>query len=100
MLIFPVRNLPNMSKGKGNKIIGIPPSRAKTRQEIVSMLTILPSGCDLAIHAGKRTLTLKRANLEDYMGERGRRGKKLPRGFQKVDRVEIIKPEQMYLPDL
>jgi len=100
MLIFSVRNLPNMSKGKGNKIIGIPPSRAKTRQEIVSMLTILPSGCDLAIHAGKRTLTLKQANLEDYMGERGRRGKKLPRGFQKVDRVEIIKPEQMYLPDL
>lgn len=100
MLIFPVLSLPNLSKGKGNKIIGIPPARVKTRLEFVSILTILPSGCDMVIHAGKRTLTLKQSNFTDYKGERGRRGRKLPRGLRNVSRIELINPEQMYLPDI
>jgi topoisomerase IV subunit A len=100
MLIFPVQSLPSLSKGKGNKIIGIPPARVKARLEFVSILIILPSGCDMIIHAGKRKLTLKQKNLADYKGERGRRGRKLPRGLRNVSRIELIKPEQMYLPDL
>jgi len=100
MLVFPAKNLPRLSKGKGNKIIGIPPARVKARLEYVSALTILPSVCDMIIHAGKRKLTFKQASLDDYRGERGRRGKKLPRGFRNVGRVELINPEQMYLPEL
>ena len=68
--------------------------------EYVSALTILPSVCDMVIHAGKRKLTFKQASLDNYRGERGRRGRKLPRGFRNVGRLELINPEQMYLPEL
>ena len=97
MLLFPVRDLPQLAKGKGNKIIGIPPARAKVREELVSALFVLPVDSTLVIHAGLRKLTLKPGNLSDYRGERGRRGRKLPRGFRNVDQVEMIQPQQMSL---
>jgi topoisomerase-4 subunit A len=97
MLIFPIKDLPQISKGKGNKIINISAARAKSREELVIIVFVLPIGNHLIIHSGKRSLTLKPGNLVDYRGERGRRGRKLPRGFQKVDRVEMIAPKQMSL---
>ena len=89
MLVFPVKDLPVLSKGKGNKIINIPSARAKTREEYVSLLTIIPKESVITLHAGKRKLTLKASDVEHYCGERGRRGNKLPRGLQRVDRVEV-----------
>ena len=89
MLVFPVQNLPILSKGKGNKIINIPSARAKTREEFVSLLSIIPQGAAITLHAGKRKLTLKASDIEHYMGERGRRGNKLPRGLQRVSQIDI-----------
>jgi len=89
MLVFPVKKLPLLSKGKGNKIINIPTARAKAREEYLSLLKIVPEDGAITIHAGKRKLTLKPSDIEHYRGERGRRGNKLPRGLQRVDRVEI-----------
>jgi topoisomerase-4 subunit A len=97
MLLFPVNKLPYLPKGKGNKIIQIPPKRASERKEWVVQLFVMPAGGDLLIHAGKRHLSLSNAKLSHYFGERGRRGAKLPRGFQKVDRVETIVPQQLPL---
>jgi len=88
LLVFPAADLPALNRGKGNKIIGIPAARAKTRDEYVAALTIVPEGAGLAIHSGKRSFTLKPADLDRYQGERGRRGAMLPRGFQKVDGME------------
>ena len=85
LLVFPVRDLPQLGKGKGNKIIGIPGERVASREEYLSDLAVLGEGCALVLQAGKRTLTLKPDDLEHYKGERGRRGNKLPRGFQRVD---------------
>ena len=94
MLVFPVKNLPVLSKGKGNKIINIPSARAKAREELVTLLAIVPEGASVTLHAGRRKLTLKASDIEHYRGERGRRGNKLPRGLQRVDQVEVefIKP--------
>lgn len=89
MLLFPLTSLPELSKGKGNKMIGIPASRVKNREEFVKVLTVLPNNSPVTLWAGKRKLTLKPSDLEHYQGERGRRGNKLPRGLQRVDRVEI-----------
>ena len=89
MLVFPVKNLPVLSKGKGNKIINIPAARAKLREESVSIVCIIPEGAAITLHAGKRKLTLKAVDIEHYKGERGRRGNKLPRGLQRVSQVEI-----------
>ncbi len=89
MLAFPVGELPELTRGKGNKIINIPASRVQAREEWVVAITVVAESQQLVIHAGKRHHALRRADLAHYCGERGRRGNKLPRGFQKVDRVEV-----------
>jgi len=94
LLIFGIDRLPQMARGKGNKIIQIPTVHIKTGEDFLKILTIVPHECDLIVHAGKRYLNLKPGNQVDFTGERGRRGKLLPRGFQKVDRIEIVEPKQ------
>ena len=95
MLVFPVNSLPNLSKGKGNKMINIMAAKATKREEFVTMLKIIPEDASVTLHAGKRKLTLKTADLAHYLGERGRRGSKLPRGLQRVDKVEVVSiPEE------
>ena len=89
LLVFPVRDLPQLGKGKGNKIIGIPGDRVASREEYLTDLAVLPEGATLVLQAGKRTLSLRADDLEHYKGERGRRGNKLPRGFQRVDALLV-----------
>jgi topoisomerase-4 subunit A len=87
--LFKVADLPQLAKGKGNKIIGIPGDRVANREEYLTDLAVLPAGATLVLQAGKRTLSLKADDLEHYKGERGRRGNKLPRGFQRVDALQV-----------
>ncbi|MBQ1782354.1 MAG: DNA topoisomerase IV subunit A [Gammaproteobacteria bacterium] len=89
MLLFPLDQLPELAKGKGNKIIAIPGERAASREEVVRVLTVVPAGRAVVLWAGKRKLQLNASDLDYYRGERGRRGSKLPRGLQRVDRVEV-----------
>lgn len=90
MLLFPLSELPLMSRGKGNKIIGIPSARLQAREEFMVGLQVIREGETLRVHAGKRYVNMKFSELDHYRGERGRRGHKLPRGFQKVDKVEVV----------
>jgi topoisomerase-4 subunit A len=89
MLVFPISDLPIISRGKGNKIIQIPSKRARQREELLKFLVPVPNGSALTIFSGKRHFRLTFGNLKDFFGERGRRGRKLPRGFQNVGRLEI-----------
>ncbi|MBR9908623.1 MAG: DNA topoisomerase IV subunit A [Gammaproteobacteria bacterium] len=89
MLLFPVRDLPELSKGKGNKMISIPTLRAQSREEYVVAAATVPADAAITLLAGKRKLTLKPSDLEHYRGERGRRGNKLPRGLQRVDAILV-----------
>ncbi|TRN23024.1 DNA topoisomerase IV subunit A [Vibrio furnissii] len=89
MLLFPIKDLPQLGKGKGNKIINIPAAKAKAREEVVSHLMALPKGVTITLYAGKRKLGLKPADLDNYRGERGRRGGLLPRGLQRVTRIDL-----------
>jgi topoisomerase-4 subunit A len=92
MLVIPAAVLPELSKGKGNKIIQIPPARVKNREEVLKLAAIIPQGATIKVHAGKRYIRLTPSNLSDFMGERGRRGRKLPRGFRNADRIEVLHP--------
>lgn len=89
LLVFPVTELPELARGKGNKIINIPAARVLSREEYVVAATVIVEKQTLKIISGKRHLGLKFKDLEHYVGERGRRGNKLPRGFQKIDDVII-----------
>jgi topoisomerase-4 subunit A len=93
MLVIPAAVLPELPKGKGNKIIQIPPARVKKREEYVKLVEIIPEGITIKIHAGKRYIRLTPSNISDFVGERGRRGRKLPRGFRNADRVEVVYTE-------
>jgi topoisomerase-4 subunit A len=81
LLLFPVKNLPRLPKGKGNKMIDLP------GEERLTALTLLPPNQSLILTAGKRDMKIKPTDLEGYTSERGRRGKPLPRGFQRVERM-------------
>lgn len=89
MLMFDLENLPELAKGKGNKIISIPTARVAERVEFVVAVAVIKEGQLLRVHSGKRHFNLNMSDLEHYRGERGRRGNKLPQGFRKVDRVEV-----------
>ena len=89
MLVFPVADLPKLSKGKGNKLMSIPSARAASREEYVCQLAIVPAEGSVSLVAGKRKLGLKADDLAHYHGERGRRGNKLPRGLQRIDEVLV-----------
>ena len=91
LLIFSLDQLPNLKKGQGNKIISIPKKELRsTNPEMVKLLKILPLNANLVIYSGRHFLKLNPANQKDYTGMRGHRGKKLPRGYQNVDHVEIV----------
>jgi topoisomerase-4 subunit A len=90
MLVFPVAELPQLPRGKGNKILGIPAAKAAVREEYLCAVAVVPPGAGLAILSGKRRFTLKTTDLDSYQGERGRRGQLLPRGFQRVDDVKVV----------
>jgi len=94
MLIFPVRDLPSLSKGKGNKIIGIPAADAKVRSDFVVNLLLISENASLVFHSGKRKITLKPEDLQKFRAERGRRGSSLPRGLHSGVEIEIVEPEQ------
>jgi len=89
LLVFAVSEIPPLNKGKGVRLINIPQARFSAGQEWMQSVIIVPQASSLTLHAGRRHLTLKPADLAHYAGERGKRGHKLPRGLQKVSGVEV-----------
>ena len=89
LLVFPLADLPQLARGKGVKIIGIPKPLLERGEESLLAVGVLSEKDSLTVHAGKRHITLKPRDLPHYQGERGRRGRKLPRGFQHVDALEV-----------
>ena len=87
ILAFPLAELPELDKGKGNKIIEIP--KAKRGTEKVVAIAVVPEGGTLQVASGARTMSLTYRQLDDYLGTRAARGGLLPRGWQKVDGLSV-----------
>lgn len=86
LLIFPSDELPQLAKGKGNKLITL------KGDETITAIASLSNTDSLVITAGKRTLTLKPTDLANYIGKRASRGTALPKGFGKVSHMtKLIK---------
>ncbi|MFN8767423.1 MAG: DNA topoisomerase IV subunit A, partial [Lysobacteraceae bacterium] len=88
LLAFPLKELPELDKGKGNKLIQIPPAKLKSGEEVVTALAVVRQGGEATLFCGARKLSLSWRDLQAYEGARASRGHLLPRGFQKVDRIE------------
>jgi topoisomerase-4 subunit A len=89
LLIFTAEELPVLSRGKGNRLINIPSAEASTHADFVLHAQVFSPESSLVVHAGKRHLTIKRADREPYLGKRGQRGHRLPRGFQQVTGLRV-----------
>jgi len=90
LLIFPTAALPALAKGKGNKLIQILPADLVSGADKVVGLAVIAEGAALKVVSGKRTLTLKAADLVAYQGVRAKRGQALPRGFQRVEALQSV----------
>jgi topoisomerase-4 subunit A len=87
VLAFALSDLPELDKGKGNKIIEIP--KAKRGTEHVVAVAVVPPGGKQQVKSGSRTMTLSFKELDDYVGARGARGGLLPRGWQMVEGLAV-----------
>jgi topoisomerase-4 subunit A len=85
LLVFPLKDLPELAKGKGNKFLNVPGKKLKAREDFVRALTCLPADEALVVVCGTRQMTLKGKDLDAFRGERGQRGAMLPRGWREVD---------------
>jgi len=91
MLVSPLAELPKMARGKGNKIINIPSAKLKDGSESMVAVDLVKDGEKLILNTGKKTKTLSASEVDEYAGERGKRGLKLPRLYQKLISIEVIK---------
>ncbi|MEM7480034.1 MAG: DNA topoisomerase IV subunit A [Acidobacteriota bacterium] len=90
LLVFPLADLPELARGKGNKILNIPKKRLAAGDEVMAAVVALPANGTLRVHAGKRYIHFSAAELEPFHGNRANRGSKLPRGFQNVWGLEVV----------
>jgi topoisomerase-4 subunit A len=89
LLAFPLSDLPELNKGKGNKLINIPPKRLKSGDEhMIGMVVVAPDE-EILVWAGQRYMRIGKKDLEHFRSERAKRGRKLPRGFQRVTSIEV-----------
>ncbi|CAA2929325.1 DNA topoisomerase IV subunit A [Arsenophonus endosymbiont of Bemisia tabaci] len=92
MLIFPVSDLPQLSKGKGNKIINIAAAQSASREDLLVWLMFFQPQSSITLYFGKRKLKLNPEDLQKYRAERDRKGSSLPRGLQNIERIEVTPP--------
>lgn len=88
LLLFPLAELPELPRGKGNKIIQVPPAKVTSREEFCVALTVVNEKSSVVLSSGKRQLILKSNDLTNFQGERGRRGSLLPRGFRGATQID------------
>ena len=89
LLMFGLTELPELARGKGVKLINVPPAAFKAGEDHVVGVAVLAARDALKVYAGQRYLRLKFKDLQNYRGDRARRGLKLPRGFQRVEMIEV-----------
>ncbi|MFK2903481.1 DNA topoisomerase IV subunit A [Dyella ginsengisoli] len=88
LLMFSVAELPELDKGKGNKLIEIPKKQLAEGERVVGVAVVAEGKGEVTMYAGQRKLTLKWADLVEYGGNRASRGGVLPRGLRRVERIE------------
>jgi topoisomerase-4 subunit A len=89
LLMFSVAELPELDKGgKGNKLIDIPKAKLADGERVAGVAVVAEGKGEVTLYAGQRKLLLKWNDLVEYGGNRATRGSLLPRGLQRVERIE------------
>jgi topoisomerase-4 subunit A len=90
LLVFPVKDVPELARGKGNKLFDIPGKKFATREDFMTGMAVVANGKPLIVRSGDRKMTIEWKDLKDYRGERAQRGAVLPRGWRTVDSLESV----------
>ena len=88
LVIFPSEQIVEMNKGKGLKIIGIPPKKFKAGKERMVSLVILNSKDSLRVYSGKKPKIIRPDEFHKFLSDRGKRGRSVP-PFKKIDSLAI-----------
>ncbi|MEO6075842.1 MAG: DNA topoisomerase IV subunit A [Dokdonella sp.] len=89
LLMFSVAELPELDNGgKGNKLIDISKSKLAEGVRVAGVSVVMEGQGEVTLYAGQRKLSLRWNDLVDYGGNRATRGRLLPRGLQRVERIE------------
>jgi topoisomerase-4 subunit A len=88
LLVFPVKDVPELPRGKGNKLFDIPSKKFAAREDFLTGMTVVARDRSLIVRSGDRKMTIDWKDLKDYRGERAQRGSVLPRGWRTVDMLE------------
>jgi topoisomerase IV subunit A len=88
LLVFPVKDVPELPRGKGNKLFDIPAKKFAAREDFLTGIAVVPKDRSLVVRSGDRKMTIEWKTLKDYRGERAQRGSVLPRGWRTVDVLE------------
>lgn len=89
LLIFPLKELPQLVKGKGNQMLSIPSAKVASREEYVVDIAVLNDNQNLLIVGDGKPFTMKPTDWQHYVAERARRGNKLPRGCRQVSKLKV-----------
>ena len=92
MLAFSVADVPELPKGKGNKLYDVQGGGKGKKGEALTGLAVIPKDGTLVVRSGERTMKLNWKELKDYKGQRAQRGSVLPRGWRTVERLELDVP--------
>lgn len=93
LLIYKLSELPSLNSGKGNKLIGISGAKLAIGSDGIASIAILKQDAALIIHCGKRFLNLSSSEIAERISSRSKSGDLLPRGFQKIDSLEVVLPK-------
>jgi len=93
LLMFELEDLPELAKGKGNKLLNIPGKKYAAGDERLVAAAVVAEGGNLQVHCGERTMTIRWQDVDPYYGERALRGTLLPRGWRNVERLTGVLPE-------
>jgi topoisomerase-4 subunit A len=88
LLVFPVKDVPELARGKGNKLFDIPSKKFAAREDFLTGMAVVPKDKSLIVRSGDRKMTIEWKDLKDYRGQRAQRGSVLPRGWRSVDALE------------
>ena len=95
LLAFPVGDVPEMPRGKGNKLYDIPGKKARARQELMTAVAVVPPEARLVLWSGEQQKTIEWRDLQDYVAQRAQRGAVLKRGWPRnIQRMEAQLPPQ------
>jgi topoisomerase-4 subunit A len=89
LLVFPVKDVPELARGKGNKLFDIPSKKFASREDFLTGMAVVAKDKSLVVRSGDRKMTIEWKELKDYRGQRAQRGSVLPRGWRTVDSLEV-----------